>query len=120
MTSGGKNVPPPALVSLGLGVQSKAERGYELARSPGVPVVKADPILLTTDITSAKALQGIAGSCIRHFRLNETILLKGDDAGALHQDYDLRSSYLRTCALRSNLTISPSSPHFRKTWVYGS
>jgi triphosphatase len=74
-----------AVVPVRLGVQSKAELGYALAHSSKVQAVKADAVHLVTDMTSAKALQAIAQSCIRHFRLNETILLKHDDAAALHQ-----------------------------------
>jgi inorganic triphosphatase YgiF len=74
-----------AVVPVRLGVLSKAERGYNLAHSAKVQAIKAGPVLLMTQMTSAKALQAIAQSCIRHFRLNETILSRHDDAGALHQ-----------------------------------
>jgi inorganic triphosphatase YgiF len=74
-----------AVIPIRLGVQSKAERGYALARSAKIQAIKADPVFLMRDMTSAKALQVIAQSCIRHFRLNEAILSEHDDAGALHQ-----------------------------------
>jgi inorganic triphosphatase YgiF len=74
-----------AIVPVRLGVQSKAERGYALARAAKSQAVKADPVSLTMETTSAKALQAIANACLRHFRLNETILLTHDDAVALHQ-----------------------------------
>jgi len=74
-----------AVIPVRLGVQSKAERGYILARSAKMQATKAEPVLLMTDMTSAKALQVITQSCIRHFRLNETILSEHDDADALHQ-----------------------------------
>lgn len=67
-----------------LGVQTKAERGYRLAR-PVPATVKAEPVALTSDMTAAEALQHIVQNCVRHFRLNEALLLVGRDAGALHQ-----------------------------------
>jgi inorganic triphosphatase YgiF len=73
------------VLPLQLGVQSKSERGYGLAQSPELRAVKAEPILLTTEMTSAKALQAIAHSCLRQFRLNEVVLTDRDDADALHQ-----------------------------------
>lgn len=74
-----------ATVPLRLGVQSKAERGYDLTRSVEARAVKADPVPLAPEMTSAKALQAITQSCIRHFRLNEAIFAVHDDADALHQ-----------------------------------
>jgi triphosphatase len=44
------------VLPLQLGVQSKSERGYGLAQSSELRAVKAEPILLTTEMTSAKAL----------------------------------------------------------------
>lgn len=74
-----------AIAPVRLGVQSKAERGYALARMAKSQPVKAEPVPLTAETTSARALQAIARSCLRHFRLNEAILSAQDDAGALHQ-----------------------------------
>lgn len=47
--------------------------------------VKAEPIALYSDGDSASAFQTIASACIRHFRLNEVLLLESGSAEALHQ-----------------------------------
>lgn len=73
-----------AVAPVRLGVQTKSERGYRLAgpvRSP----IKAEPVDLPGDVTAADAFRGIVRNCLRHYRLNEALLLTGRDAGALHQ-----------------------------------
>lgn len=73
-----------AVAPVRLGVQTKSERGYRLAgpvRSP----IKAEPVDLHGDMTAADAFRRIVRNCLRHYRLNETLLLAGRDAGALHQ-----------------------------------
>jgi len=72
-------------VPLRLSVQSKAERGYALAAGPKAGPVKADRVALDPAMGAADAFGAIAGSCMRQFRFNETLLLTTDDAGALHQ-----------------------------------
>lgn len=67
-----------------LGVLSKAERGYRLSRNPR-SVFKAEPIALTPAMTAAQALQHVAQTCMRHFRLNEAVLLDARHPEALHQ-----------------------------------
>lgn len=67
-----------------LGVQSKAERGYRLL-GPAKPAHKAEPVALDAAMTAAEAFQAIAQSCLRHYRLNEAILLERRGAEALHQ-----------------------------------
>ena len=67
-----------------LGVQSKAERGYWLMEA-AKSTVKAEMLELDQDATAISSFQIIAQSCFRHFRLNETILLRSKNAEALHQ-----------------------------------
>ena len=74
-----------AIAPTQIGVQSKSERGYNLAGSQQACAIKAGPVPLTAEMTSADALQSIAQSCIRHFRMNEAIFSTRDDADALHQ-----------------------------------
>lgn len=75
-----------AIVPLRLGVLSKSERGYRLASGDPPTSVKAQPIILKPDMTVATAFQAVAGACLRHFRLNEDILLSDDgDGEPLHQ-----------------------------------
>lgn len=69
---------------LRLGVQSKAERGYRLRRSDSA-AHHAVPTPLGPDIDAALAFQIIATACLRHYRLNEDILLDRPAPEALHQ-----------------------------------
>ena len=74
-----------ATVPLRIGVRSKAERGHAL-RSPDVgEALEAEPIALEKDLTTAAGFQAIAGACIRHYRLNEGLLLEARDSETLHQ-----------------------------------
>lgn len=73
-----------AVAPVRLGVLTKAERGYRLA-GPAQTMIKAEPVLLVDGATPARAFAIVAQSCIRQFRLNETLLLAGGGAAALHQ-----------------------------------
>jgi CHAD domain-containing protein len=48
-------------------------------------VTKAEPVLVRADMTVASAVEAIVHSCIRHFRLNELIVVQRRQAEALHQ-----------------------------------
>lgn len=74
-----------AAVPLRLGVLSKAERGYALADGKLGRPAKAEPIRLKPPATEAEAFHAIAQACLRHFRLNEMVLLGARDPDALHQ-----------------------------------
>lgn len=67
-----------------LGVLTKAERGYMLTR-PGRSVFKAEPVTLERGMTAAEAFQHVAQTCVRQYRLNETVLLGDRHPDALHQ-----------------------------------
>jgi len=73
-----------AVAPVRLGVLTKSERGYRLT-GPLPTMAKAEAVKLADDMTAAQALRQIMQSCIRHFRLNEAILLGNRDADALHQ-----------------------------------
>ena len=66
------------------GVLTKAERGYRL-RDAVAAFFKAEPVALDPSMTVEDAFSRIAGSCLRHYRLNEALLLDHYDARALHQ-----------------------------------
>ncbi|QOT72040.1 MULTISPECIES: CYTH and CHAD domain-containing protein [Sphingobium] len=66
------------------GVLTKAERGYRL-RDRLAAFVKAEPVALDPSMRAEEALSRIAGSCLRHYRLNEALLLDHYDSRALHQ-----------------------------------
>ncbi|HMI18071.1 MAG TPA: CHAD domain-containing protein [Sphingomonas sp.] len=74
-----------ALVPLRLGVRSKAERGYALAKGKDRQAFKAEPIRLDPDGDVHPGFAAIATACIRHFRLNEPLLLETGAAEPLHQ-----------------------------------
>lgn len=74
-----------AAAPLRLSVQSKADRGYALADGKAGRAAKAEPIRLQPAITQAAAFHTIALGCMRHFRLNESVLLEERSAEALHQ-----------------------------------
>ncbi len=68
-----------------LGVRSKSERGYQLLDRRKSKAFKSEPIALRPDDPTDVAFERIAHSCIRQFRLNETLLLAGGEPEPLHQ-----------------------------------
>ncbi|MEJ7933935.1 CHAD domain-containing protein [Sphingobium sp. AN558] len=73
-----------AIVPVRPAMLSKCERGYLLldAARKGY---KAEPVELTGDLSAAAAFRSIAHNCLRHYRLNESLLLESRDVDALHQ-----------------------------------
>ncbi|MBV8567962.1 MAG: CYTH and CHAD domain-containing protein [Methylobacteriaceae bacterium] len=72
-------------VPLRLEVVSKSERGYALLEGRRTRVAKAEPVQLDREMSAAEGFQAIMRSCIRHFRLNEPVLLDARETEALHQ-----------------------------------
>ena len=70
---------------LRLGARSKAERGYALVAGEPPEAVKAEPIRLDRNGDASDAFCTIALACLRHFRLNEALLMESGDAESLHQ-----------------------------------
>lgn len=70
---------------LRLGVLNKLDRGYALAEGRLGRAAKAEPVEFDLPVTEADAFHAIVQSCLRHFRLNEMVLLEGRDVDALHQ-----------------------------------
>ena len=73
-----------AIVPVRLGVQSKAERGYDLL-GPARTAFKAEALPLARGTSVADAFRTVAHSCLRQYRLNETIFLEAPNPAALHQ-----------------------------------
>lgn len=71
-------------VPLRLGVSSKAERGFRLLGAAQC-AFKAEPLALGIDMTSRQAFVTIMIACLRHYRLNESILLERREPEAVHQ-----------------------------------
>lgn len=70
---------------LRLGVLTKAERGQALAEGALGRPARAEPVGLAAPLTEGDAFRAVAHSCLRHYRLNEIVLLASPDADALHQ-----------------------------------
>ena len=74
-----------AAVPLRLGVLSKSERGYALAENRLGRSARAEPIALDGAMSEGEAFRAVASGCLRHYRLNEIVLLAARDADAVHQ-----------------------------------
>ncbi|BCA62268.1 hypothetical protein HMP09_1502 [Sphingomonas sp. HMP9] len=72
-------------IPLRLGVLTKGERGYRLIEPARLGAIKAERLDLEAGTSTAEAFAQIVGTCLRHFRLNETILRRAPDPDALHQ-----------------------------------
>jgi triphosphatase len=72
-------------VPLRLGVLTKAERGYALASGGTGKAAKAEPIPLHPEMNSADGFAAIANACLRHYRLNEGLVVERREPAALHQ-----------------------------------
>ena len=73
------------VTDLEIGVLSKSERGYALLNGDEPRSFRAEPIALESNFTAAEAFQNIGRACIRHFRLNEPLLIARRSAEPLHQ-----------------------------------
>ena len=72
-------------VPMRLGVLTKAERGYALAEGRNGAAAKAEPIILRSSMTVAQGFARVVHGCLRHYRINERLLLERRDPLALHQ-----------------------------------
>lgn len=70
---------------LRLAVRSKSERGYGLLLDRGPLGIRAEAVRLREGMNAAEAFQAVARSCLRHFRLNEAVLVETKAVEALHQ-----------------------------------
>jgi triphosphatase len=86
------------VVPVRLGVAAKSERGYRLLDSaPGS--FKAEPVILKPGSRTEDVFQAVVRACVRHYRLNEGLLLDHYDPLALHQ------ARVAVRRLRSALTL---------------
>ena len=74
-----------AIVPAKLGVMSKAERGFALADGRLGKLAKAEPVPIRSDMNVADGFAAILAGCIRHFRLNEALVIEQRRPEALHQ-----------------------------------
>ena len=90
-------------VPVKLGVMSKAERGFALADGSLGKVAKAEPVPVRPGMSVAEGFEAIVAACVRHFRLNEPLVIETREMNALHQ---ARVAMRR---LRSALTLFRSA-----------
>jgi triphosphatase len=74
-----------AQVPARIGVLSKAERGFALAHGLLDRVNKAAAVDVTRAMTVTEAFAVIVNACLRHYRLNEPLVVARREAEALHQ-----------------------------------
>lgn len=72
------------VVPVRLGTSTKSEAGYHLLTGPAV-ACRSEPVGLTPGLTAAQAFRQIGFACLRHYRLNEDLLLTARQPEALHQ-----------------------------------
>jgi len=72
-------------VPVRLAVLTKAERGFLLADGSLGKVIKAAPVHISRDMTVAEAFETIVHACVKHYRLNEPLVIRNCNADALHQ-----------------------------------
>ena len=72
-------------IPLRLGVLTKAERGFRLAAKKLGKISKADTVHVQRDMTVGEAFAVIVQACLKHYRLNESLVIRKCKAEALHQ-----------------------------------
>lgn len=72
-------------VPVRLGVLTKADRGVLIACGAFEKAHKADPVKVRREMTVAAAFETIVHACLKHYRLNEPVVLHHGKASALHQ-----------------------------------
>lgn len=68
-----------------LGVLTKSDRGLLVARDELGKVHKAETVKVNPEMTVAAAFETIVHACLKHYRLNEPVVLHESKPGALHQ-----------------------------------
>jgi inorganic triphosphatase YgiF len=68
-----------------LGVLTKAERGFLVARDALHRIHKAAPVDVHSDMNIGEAFETIVHACLKHYRLNEPLVLRESKPAALHQ-----------------------------------
>ena len=103
-------------IPLRLGALSKAERGYALAARTLGRAAKAEPVDLAPPLSEGDAFRAVAQSCLRHYRLNEAVLLApaaagkasagaGEQAGTSRDADALHQARIALRRLRSALSL---------------
>lgn len=72
-------------IPIRLGVATKSERGFALAADHKDKSTKAPPVEIDHQASVAQGFTLIVTACLKHFRLNEPLLVQHQDAEAMHQ-----------------------------------
>ena len=72
-------------VPVRLGVLTKAERGARLSAGKSRKVTKSEAVDINSRMTVAEAFGVIVSACIKHYRLNEPLVIRDSKVEALHQ-----------------------------------
>ena len=72
-------------VPVRLGVLTKAERGDRLASGAYKKIFKAAPVKVDRSMTVAEAFEVMVHACLKHYRLNEPLVINKRKLEALHQ-----------------------------------
>jgi inorganic triphosphatase YgiF len=72
-------------VPVRLGVLTKAERGFMLANGTLGKIAKAAPVAVESGMTVGEAIEVIVHACLKHYRLNEPLVIRKCKAEALSQ-----------------------------------
>ena len=98
-------------VPVKLGVMSKAERGFALADDALGKVTKAGPVTVQPWMDVAHGFEIIVMACLRHFRLNEPLVIEERTPEALHQ---ARVAMRRLRSALSLFRTAVSDPEFAR------
>lgn len=90
-------------VPVRLGVVTKAERGFLLRSGASHRITKAAPVEVHPGMTVAETFEVMVNACLKHYRLNEPLVIEGREAKALHQ------SRVAMRRLRSAFTLFKSA-----------
>ena len=90
-------------VPVRIGVLTKAERGARLASGAFKKVTKAGAVHVEHGMTVAQAFEVMVHACLKHYRLNEPLVIDGRVKEALHQ------SRVAMRRLRSAFTLFKSA-----------
>jgi triphosphatase len=83
-----------------IGVMTKSERGFALADKKRDAPSKAAPVVLGERMSVAEGFATVAAACLKHFRMNEPLLIARHDVEALHQ--------MRPCGCSGRQSATPS------------
>lgn len=72
-------------VSLRIGNNSKAERGYALCMAMHPEAIKAKPVALSPDMSVEQGFKAIASNCLMQINSNAAAVEAGDDPEGVHQ-----------------------------------